>query len=120
MNALFWVIEHRLTMGIVFQTAGGAMGISAAQCGFVNQLIAHLRTVAPHIDPEKVINTGSTAIRDVFAPEDLAAIISSYMAGLRVPFGLMTAFGGMAFAMSLLQSWRRLPGTASEDKVSKV
>lgn len=50
----------------------------------------------------------------------MPGIISGYMAGLRVVFILMTVFGGMAFLLSMLQSWKRIKSISKAPKAGKA
>lgn len=77
-----------------FQTIGGAFSVSAAQSGFVNRLVSELRKTAPEINPQVVIGTGATQIRHAFPANQVPAIVSAYMSGLKVTFALAVALVG--------------------------
>ena len=93
---------------LVFQTIGGSIVVSAAQTGFANRLLSSLKTNAPGVDPAKVLATGATEIRNVFAKEDVHGILLSYLDGLHVAFALAIALGGMSFLAALFVPWKRV------------
>jgi hypothetical protein len=74
-------------------TVGGAFFISAAQCGFNNQLVKYFVKNLPELNPALALSTGATQIRTAFAPE-------------QVP--ITTAAFGFAALVGLLGSWKRL------------
>ncbi|KAK3942577.1 putative HC-toxin efflux carrier TOXA [Diplogelasinospora grovesii] len=93
---------------LFFQTVGGAFFVSAAQSAFVNKIISVAATTAPTVNPLMIIGTGATQIRNVFTDEQIPGILVAYMAGIKVAFAIAIAGVGMAFAISLFSSWRRL------------
>jgi MFS transporter, DHA2 family, glioxin efflux transporter len=99
---------------LVFQTIGGSFSISAAQSGFVNKMITTLASIAPDVDPFKVIATGATQIRTAFPEDQVDSIVIGYMAGLKVAFAIMTGTCGMAFLLSMGVSWKRIHGDAAK------
>ncbi|KAF2502206.1 major facilitator superfamily transporter [Lophium mytilinum] len=93
---------------LLFQILGGAFGISIAQCAFNNTMIEHVISSLPGIDPSLILGTGATEIRTVFKAQEIFAIVSAYIAGLRVVWGLMVGFAGCAFFVGLMSHWKRL------------
>ncbi|KAL5341551.1 major facilitator superfamily domain-containing protein [Aspergillus crustosus] len=91
----------------LFQTLGGAFGISAAQSAFVNTLLKELRTTAPGIVPMQVIATGATQIREAF-PDDIHGVLLAYMEGLQATFAIATGMVGVAFLVAFFSPWKRL------------
>jgi hypothetical protein len=49
--------------------------ISAAQCGFNNQLISYFAKKLPELNPALVLSTGASQTRTAFIPEQVATII---------------------------------------------
>jgi hypothetical protein len=92
----------------VFQTVGGAVFVAAAQSAFVNQLIIHLTAIAPNIDSSLVVATGASDLRSVFTPGQMASILPSYMAGLKVAFAISIASAGLAFCLSPFNNFRKI------------
>lgn len=93
----------------VFQTVGGAFTTSAAQAAFVNQLLVKLPSSAPGIDPQLVINTGATQLRDVFTAEQLPGIITAYVHGLKAVWGVATGIVLFGALWTAVIPWTRLP-----------
>ncbi|GAM35705.1 hypothetical protein TCE0_017r04237 [Talaromyces pinophilus] len=93
---------------IFFQTVGGAVFVAAAQSAFVNQLIIHLATIAPDINSGLVVATGASDLRSVFSPEQMASILPSYMAGLKVAFAVSIAAAGLGFCLSPFNNFGKI------------
>jgi len=91
-------------------TIGGSFCISAAQCGFNNQLIKHFAANLPELNPGLALSTGATQIRTAFTPEQFPIVIEGYIAGLQTVFAITTAAFGFAALVGLLGSWKRLRG----------
>lgn len=85
----------------VFQCIGGTAFVTAAQSAFVNTLIQKLPTAAPDVDPAKVVVTGATAIRVVFPAEQVAGIVESYMAGIKVALAMAIGGAGVGLLIAL-------------------
>ncbi|OIW24129.1 efflux pump antibiotic resistance protein, partial [Coniochaeta ligniaria NRRL 30616] len=90
-----------VTAIIIFsETIAGAILLSAAQCGFVNQMLKSLAVTAPDVDRAKLLATGVSDIRDVFPAEQVPGILLAYMEGLRVPFAIATAAAASACVLA--------------------
>jgi hypothetical protein len=89
-------------------TVGGAFFISAAQCGFNNQLVKYFVKNLPELNPALALSTGATQIRTAFAPEQVPIVIDGYIASLQTVFAITTAAFGFAALVGLLGSWKRL------------
>ncbi|KAL5372094.1 hypothetical protein DPSP01_013770 [Paraphaeosphaeria sporulosa] len=92
-----------------FQTVGGAFTTSAAQAAFVNQLLVKLPSSAPGVDPQLVINTGATQLREVFTAEQLPGIITAYIHGLKAVWGVATGIVLLGALWTAVIPWTRLP-----------
>ncbi len=92
----------------MFQTLGGAFGISAAQCAFVNKLVETLPATVPGINPSLIIATGATDIRSSFTPEEISGILLAYLAGLRVVWAITVGLAGSACVVSFMSNRKRL------------
>ncbi len=97
-----------LTIDTVFVTVGGAFFLSAAQCGFNNQLLKELAINLPNISPEIVLGTGATQIRDTFTATEVPIILDAYVVGLQAVFALATASFGVATIVGCFGSWKKL------------
>ncbi|KAM0720750.1 hypothetical protein Q7P37_004887 [Cladosporium fusiforme] len=89
-------------------TVGGSFFISAAQCGFNNQLIKHFIENLPDLNPALALSTGATQIRTASTPEQVPIVISGYITGLQTVFVITTAAFGFAVVVGLLGSWKKL------------
>ncbi|KAK6411023.1 hypothetical protein LTR95_018139 [Oleoguttula sp. CCFEE 5521] len=89
-------------------TVGGSFFISAAQCGFNNQLVKYFVKNLPELDSALALSTGATQIRTAFAPEQVPIVIDGYIAGLQTVFAITTAAFGFATLVGLLGSWEKL------------
>jgi MFS family permease len=94
---------------LFFQTVGGAFSTSAGQAAFVNRLLIELPKKAPGVNPAMVLATGASELHNVFDGEVLDGVLESYMIGLRAAFAIAVAFSGVAFLISFLLPWRKLP-----------
>ncbi|KAF1973473.1 putative MFS transporter [Bimuria novae-zelandiae CBS 107.79] len=86
---------------LYFQTATGAIFIAIAQSLFTNRIIAEATESLPDLDTAKLVNTGATELRRVFAGEQLDAVLEVYLEGLRAGYYLAITCGGIAFAIAL-------------------
>lgn len=93
---------------LFFQTIGGAFFVSAGQTAFANRLLDRVPTAAPGVDPQLVVATGATELRDVFTPQEIPGIIVAYMSGLKVTFALVIALGGITLPIALFAKWRNV------------
>ncbi|WEW61666.1 hypothetical protein PRK78_007158 [Emydomyces testavorans] len=93
---------------VFLQTIGGAFWVSAAQAGWVNELLKKLPQVAANVSPKLVIATGASELHKVFKPEDLDGVLVGYMDGLKVTFIVCIATGGVSFVASLFAQPRNI------------
>jgi hypothetical protein len=66
-------------------TVGGSFFISAAQCGFNNQLNKYFAQNLSELSPGLALSTSATEIRTAFTPEQVPIVIDAYITGVR-PF----------------------------------
>lgn len=88
--------------------------MAAAQAAFVNQIIMKLVAEAPNINSALVISTGASELRDVFTAEQITAIVSAYMAGLKVAYAISIAAAGIAFCLSPFNNFKKIDAHAAE------
>jgi hypothetical protein len=98
-----------------FQTAGGALSVSAAQTAFSNEMIKSLLQNVPTVNPAQVIAVGATEIREIFGSEELSGIIQAYMDGLKVIFIFIIAMSGAATAASFAMPWINIKKVTKSD-----
>lgn len=87
---------------VFLQTIGGAFWVSAAQAGWVNELLKKLPLVAPRVSPHTVIATGASELHKALTGDDLDGVLIAYMDGLKVTFIICIVTAGISFAASLL------------------
>lgn len=88
---------------------GGAFFISAAECGFANQLIHSLKTLAPDLNPATVLSSvGAADLHANFSGYTLTTVLQSYLDGLHAAYALAIASAGMAALLSLAAEWKKV------------
>jgi MFS transporter, DHA2 family, glioxin efflux transporter len=102
----------------VFQTIGGAFSISAAQSGFVNRMVSELAKTAPTLNPQMIIGTGATQIREAFPADQVPAIVLAYMAGIKVTLALAVGLVGFTCLIAVFVPRKRLNADAIQGGVA--
>ncbi|KAG4253717.1 hypothetical protein FPRO03_07677 [Fusarium proliferatum] len=98
-----------VTSIIIFsRTIGGTFLITAAQSGFINQIIHKLSSTAPTIDPDLVTETGATTLRQNFSGAELNGILHAYVWGIKVAFAITIAACGITVIASLFTKWTNI------------
>ncbi|CVL01421.1 related to major facilitator (MFS1) transporter [Fusarium proliferatum] len=98
-----------VTSIIIFsRTIGGTFLITAAQSGFINQIIHKLSSTAPTIDPDLVTETGATTLRQNFSGAELNGILHAYVWGIKVAFAITIAACGITVIASLFTRWTNI------------
>ncbi|KAH7217146.1 major facilitator superfamily domain-containing protein [Fusarium oxysporum] len=98
-----------VTSIIIFaRTLGGTFLITAAQSGFINQIIHKLSSTAPTIDPASVTETGATTLRQNFSGAELDGILHAYAWGIKVAFAITIAACGITVITSLFTKWTNI------------
>lgn len=82
--------------------------MTAAQSGFVNRIITTLAITAPNVDPQAVIGTGATQLRQTFSTEDIPGIVVAYIAGIKVALAIAIALAGVAVLAAALTPFKKL------------
>ncbi|KAJ5433840.1 Major facilitator superfamily domain general substrate transporter [Penicillium cf. griseofulvum] len=91
---------------IIFaRSVGGTLLLSAAQSGFVNQIVHKLASTAPSVDPELVTGTGATDVHRLFSGAELDGVIRAYAWGIKVVFAITIAACGLTVPFSLCNKW---------------
>ncbi|RCI12003.1 hypothetical protein L249_1076 [Ophiocordyceps polyrhachis-furcata BCC 54312] len=101
-------LSSATSMMLCFQTLGGAIWTSAAQSAFVNRMIIAVPTLAPGVDPMRVVATGAGQLRTVFRAHQLVGVIAAYLDGIRTAFILSCTAVGAACVLGLFLPWKRL------------
>ncbi|KAG5764860.1 hypothetical protein H9Q72_007038 [Fusarium xylarioides] len=98
-----------VTSIIIFsRTIGGTFLITAAQSGFINQMIHKLSSTAPTVDPALVTETGATTLRQNFSGAELNGILHAYAWGIKVAFAITIAACGITVIASLFTKWTNI------------
>ncbi|PFH62256.1 hypothetical protein XA68_14387 [Ophiocordyceps unilateralis] len=101
-------LSSATSMMLCFQTLGGAIWTSAAQSAFVNRMMVVLPSLAPGVDPMRVVATGAGQLRQVFQARQLLGVLAAYLDGIRTAFILSCAAVGAACVLGLFLPWKRL------------
>ncbi|KAF5583054.1 major facilitator (MFS1) transporter [Fusarium subglutinans] len=98
-----------VTSIIIFsRTIGGTFLITAAQSGFINQILQKLSSTAPTVDPTLVTETGATTLRQNFSGAELNGILHAYAWGIKVAFAITIAACGITAITSLFTKWTNI------------
>ncbi|KAI7767399.1 hypothetical protein LZL87_010727 [Fusarium oxysporum] len=98
-----------VTSIIIFaRTIGGTFLITAAQSGFINQIIRKLSSTAPAVDPALVTETGATTLRQSFSGVELDGILHAYAWGIKVAFAITIAACGITVVTSFFTKWTNI------------
>lgn len=89
--------------------------ISAAQSGFVNQLVHKLASTAPSVDPALVTATGATEVHKVFSGADQDGVVRAYAWGIKVVFAITLAACGLTLPFSLCNRWTNVNAKKPSD-----
>jgi hypothetical protein len=98
----------------------GAYFVTTAQSLFSNRLLQRIGQTAPNIDPQKVLQTGASEIRQVFSGEELASVIAAYMTGLKAVFTFCVAGAVFSILLSLVIPFKRLPDFELQKKAEAI
>ncbi|KAF5585410.1 major facilitator (MFS1) transporter [Fusarium pseudoanthophilum] len=98
-----------VTSIIIFsRTIGGTFLITAAQSGFINQIIHKLSSTAPTVDPALVTETGATTLRQNFSGAELNGVLHAYAWGIKVAFAITIVACGITVITSLFTKWTNI------------
>lgn len=101
-----------------FQSLGGAIFIAVAQTMFQNGLIAGVERDAPQLDPQLIIDTGASDIRQVLRDMGQEAaidtVLGAYMMGLHSAYYISVATAGACFLTALGFRWKKINNVAPE------
>jgi len=103
--------DFSVTVRIVMfaQFVGGGFGVSTGQAILNNHLIDTLPVGNSVVTPAHVLAAGATRLRQAFpSPHDLAAVVASYMIGLKDAWVFATAMSGAAFVTAFAAEWRSI------------
>lgn len=90
------------------QTLGGALFISVGQNVFTNQLIKHLASVVPDLDPSIVLRTGATELKNAIPSEFLGGVLTAYNLALTNTFYVSVAAGAVSIIGAGFVEWKSM------------
>ena len=71
-------------------------------------MINTLATNAPSVNAPKVVATGATELRSVFAADVIPGVLRSYLSGLHAAFAIAIVAAGLATIVSFFSKWRSI------------
>lgn len=95
---------------ILMQTLGGAVFVGVGQNIFTNKLVEGLRTAAPNLSVQFVLETGATKLKSEIASELLPGVISAYNEALTETFIVGLAMTCLSIIGALTMEWRSVKG----------
>ncbi|KND91004.1 putative HC-toxin efflux carrier TOXA [Tolypocladium ophioglossoides CBS 100239] len=109
------VLERKdVPMGVslVFfcQQLGGAIFVSVGQNVLNTKLISGLVSVVKDLDPQTIVNTGATTLRNVVPAADLPAVLVMYNEALRWVFIVGAVMASLSALGSFTLEWRSVKG----------
>ncbi|KAL8942384.1 MAG: hypothetical protein Q9216_001704 [Gyalolechia sp. 2 TL-2023] len=102
------------TVIIFVQTLGGALFISVAQNIFTNRLIKNLIVDVPFLNPEIVLHSGATNLRQAVDPASLAGVLRAYNSAITQTFYVSLAMAALSILGSALIEWKSVKGKQLE------
>lgn len=82
------------------ENCGTTMFVASNEAAFTKSLIESLANNLPKLDPNAVLNTGATKLRNVFEGSELEGVLRSYLDGSKVSHILPVACGVVACLIS--------------------
>lgn len=92
------------------QMLGGAIFISVGQNILDSQLVQRLRTVAPGLTAEQIVNTGATELRKAVPASQLDAVLVQYNLALRQVFLVGVVVSCLTIVGVVVVEWRSVKG----------
>jgi sugar phosphate permease len=100
----------------VCNSISGAYFVTAAQSLFANRMLKSLAASELNIDAATVLATGASELQRVFSGDELAAVLSAYMTGMKGVFAFSLAGTAFTVLLALLIPFKRLPAHDHVDK----
>ncbi|KAL4784723.1 major facilitator superfamily domain-containing protein [Aspergillus varians] len=94
---------------VMCQTLSGAYFVAIAQSLFANRMLQTVLTSASHLDPAKVLGTGTSELQKTFSGDDLTAVIAAYMVGIKDVFAFSLACAAFSVLLALIIPFKKLP-----------
>ncbi|KAB8275835.1 major facilitator superfamily domain-containing protein [Aspergillus minisclerotigenes] len=94
---------------VMCQTLSGAYFVAIAQSLFTNRMLQTILTSASHLDPALVLGTGASELQKAFSGDDLTAVITAYMVGIKHVFAFSLACAAFSVLLTLIIPFKKLP-----------
>lgn len=92
------------------QLLGGALFVSVAQNVLNTRLIANLIASLPGLDPQLVIHTGATQLRDLVPADQVGVLLEAYNGALTRTFMVSLILGCLTVVGAVTMEWRSVKG----------
>ncbi|KAM0802567.1 major facilitator superfamily domain-containing protein [Usnea florida] len=89
---------------------GGALFVAVGQNLFTTHLSANLATDVPILNPDIVLKTGATSLRDAVDSQSLAGVLLAYNDALVTTYYVAVAMGSLSIIGSLGMEWKSVKG----------
>jgi hypothetical protein len=99
------------SLSLFCENVGTALFVASTEAAFTNGLVSALTQNLPALDPKAVIDVGATEIRRAFRPDQVQAILASYLRGCKVSHFVPIACGSSAVLVSMIVA---VPAAAKE------
>ncbi|KAF4555296.1 Efflux pump roqT-like protein 2 [Elsinoe fawcettii] len=97
------------------QTLGGAIFISVAQNINTNKLLANLQQTVPMLEPQVILRTGATELRNIVPPDMLQGVLLAYNSALTQTFYVGVATAALSIFGSVFIEWKSVKGPKKVD-----
>ena len=92
-----------------FQTLGGAVFSAVGQNTFIDKFLARLLETVPDVNPQAIVHTGATSLRDIVPPQSLPQVIDAYNYSLtHGPFLVSMIVSCLSLFGALGVEWRSI------------
>ncbi|KAF4772788.1 MFS general substrate transporter [Colletotrichum scovillei] len=101
-----------MAVSLVFfcQQLGGAIFVSVGQNVLNSKLIEGLTDAVKDLDPQTIVNTGATALRDILPAADLPTVLVKYNEAIRWVFIVGTVTASLSALGSFTLEWKSVKG----------
>ena len=89
---------------------GGALFVAVGQNLFTNHLAANLATDVPILNPDIVLKTGATSLRDTVGSESLDGVLLAYNDALVTTYYVAVAMASLSIIGALGMEWKSVKG----------
>ena len=89
---------------------GGALFVAVGQNLFTTHLSANLVRDVPILNPDIVLKTGATSLRDAVDSQSLSGVLLAYNDALVTTYYVAVAMGSLSIIGSLGMEWKSVKG----------